>query len=60
MTLIKEVTGALHVGPMLLGAALPAHVVTQSVTARGVLNMTAIAVVDAQGRPGVAGEPGRG
>jgi len=50
MTLIKEVTGALHVGPMLLGTALPAHIVTQSATARGVLNMTAIAVVDADAR----------
>ena len=31
-------------------AAMPAHIVTQSVTARGVLNMTAVAVVDAQSR----------
>ena len=50
MTLLKEVTGALHVGPMLLGTALPAHIVTQSSTARGVLNMTAVAVVDAERR----------
>ena len=50
MTLLKEVTNALHVGPILLGTRLPAHIVTQSVTARGVLNMSAIAVVDAQAR----------
>ncbi|WP_420393356.1 NADP-dependent malic enzyme [Acuticoccus sp.] len=50
MTLLKEVTGALHVGPMLLGTRLPAHIVTQSATARGVLNMTAVAIVDAASR----------
>jgi malate dehydrogenase (oxaloacetate-decarboxylating)(NADP+) len=33
---------------MLLGTALPAHILTPSVTARGIFNMTAIAVVDAQ------------
>ncbi|WP_226581563.1 NADP-dependent malic enzyme [Acuticoccus sediminis] len=57
MTLLKEVTNALHVGPMMLGTALPAHIVTQSATARGVLNMTAVAVVDAQSR-GRVGKPG--
>jgi len=36
------------VGPLLLGVARPAHVVTPSVTVRGLLNMTAIAVYDAQ------------
>jgi len=54
----------LAVGPILLGAALPAHILTPSVTARGVLNMTAVAVVDAQlyaaGRlPGIPGPPTR-
>jgi malate dehydrogenase (oxaloacetate-decarboxylating)(NADP+) len=39
---------ALPVGPILLGAARPAHILTPSVTARGVVNMTALAVVDAQ------------
>ena len=38
----------LSVGPMLIGAALPAHVLTNSATARGIVNMTALAVVDAQ------------
>jgi len=60
LTLLKEVTGALHVGPMLLGAALPAHIVTQSATARGVLNMTAIAVVDACGRRSGVAQPAAG
>ena len=34
--------------PILLGAAKPAHILTPSVTARGIVNMTAIAVVEAQ------------
>ncbi len=40
--------GIIAVGPMLLGTARPAHVVTSSITARGLLNMTALCVVDAQ------------
>ena len=46
--LIKMLADALPVGPILLGAAKPAHILTPSVTARGVVNMTALAVVDAQ------------
>ena len=48
LNLIKAMTDALHVGPILLGAARPAHVLTASTTSRGVVNMTAIAAVDAQ------------
>ncbi|NNE21923.1 MAG: NADP-dependent malic enzyme, partial [Rhizobiales bacterium] len=48
--LVKEMGDAIAVGPMLLGAARPAHVLTPSVTSRGVVNMTALAVVDAQQR----------
>jgi malate dehydrogenase (oxaloacetate-decarboxylating)(NADP+) len=40
---------ALPVGPILMGAAKPAHILTPTVTARGVVNMTAVAVVEAQG-----------
>ena len=40
----------LSVGPILLGVAKPAHILTPSVTVRGIVNMTAVAVVDAQGR----------
>ena len=36
------------IGPMLMGPARPAHVLTPSATVRRVVNMTAIAVVDAQ------------
>jgi malate dehydrogenase (oxaloacetate-decarboxylating)(NADP+) len=46
--LIKVVADALPVGPILIGAARPAHVLTPSVTARGIVNMTAVAVVEAQ------------
>ncbi len=38
---------ALHVGPILLGAAQPAHILSTSVTSRGVVNMAALAVVEA-------------
>jgi malate dehydrogenase (oxaloacetate-decarboxylating)(NADP+) len=48
--LIKVLGGALPVGPILIGAAKPAHILTPSVTARGVVNMTALAVVEAQQR----------
>ncbi|MEM8648604.1 MAG: phosphate acyltransferase, partial [Pseudomonadota bacterium] len=48
--LIKIMADALPVGPMLLGAAKPAHILTPSVTARGVVNMTALSVVEAQQR----------
>ena len=40
-------TDALHVGPILLGTDQPAHILTPSVTSRGVVNMTALAVVEA-------------
>ncbi|HUI95098.1 MAG TPA: NADP-dependent malic enzyme [Xanthobacteraceae bacterium] len=46
--MIKVLADALPVGPILIGAARPAHVLTPSVTARGVVNMTAVAVVEAQ------------
>ena len=46
--LLKSMADALPVGPMLLGAARPAHILTPSVTARGVVNMTALACVEAQ------------
>jgi malate dehydrogenase (oxaloacetate-decarboxylating)(NADP+) len=45
---IKVLADALPVGPILIGAACPAHVLTPSVTARGIVNMTAVAVVEAQ------------
>ena len=44
---VKSMTAGLHVGPILLGAALPAHILSPSVTSRGVVNMAALAVVEA-------------
>jgi malate dehydrogenase (oxaloacetate-decarboxylating)(NADP+) len=46
--LTKVLGGGLHVGPLLLGPKKPAHIVTPSVTARGVVNISALAVVEAQ------------
>jgi malate dehydrogenase (oxaloacetate-decarboxylating)(NADP+) len=46
--MIRAIADALPVGPMLMGTARPAHILTPSVTARGVVNMTALAVVEAQ------------
>ena len=44
----KMMADALPVGPILLGAALPVHILTPSITARGIANMTAVAVAEAQ------------
>ncbi len=44
--LLKAVSGAVSIGPILLGADKAVHIVTPSVTVRGLLNMSAVAVVD--------------
>ena len=49
-SLMKELADGLPVGPMLIGTRAPAHILTSSVTARGLVNMSAVAVVDAQDR----------
>ncbi|MCC7427981.1 MAG: NADP-dependent malic enzyme [Alphaproteobacteria bacterium] len=46
--LLKAATDALPVGPILLGAREPLHILSPSVTARGIVNMSALAVLDAQ------------
>ncbi|HYC05725.1 MAG TPA: NADP-dependent malic enzyme [Azospirillaceae bacterium] len=46
--LVKTLGDGLSVGPVLLGVARPAHILTPSVTVRGIVNMSALAVVDAQ------------
>lgn len=43
----KSLWNALTVGPILMGCPKPAHIVTPSVTPRGLVNMAALAVVDA-------------
>ncbi|HYY84438.1 MAG TPA: phosphate acyltransferase, partial [Beijerinckiaceae bacterium] len=46
--LTKVLADALPVGPILIGPAKPVHILTPSVTARGIVNLTAVAVVEAQ------------
>jgi malate dehydrogenase (oxaloacetate-decarboxylating)(NADP+) len=47
--LLKTVGGyGITVGPMLLGASKPVHILTPTATVRRIINMTALAVVDAQ------------
>ncbi|MGK7868249.1 NADP-dependent malic enzyme [Falsiroseomonas sp. E2-1-a20] len=47
--LLKAAGEGLQVGPMLLGMARPIHVLVPSVTARGIVNMTALAAAQANG-----------
>ncbi|MBX9593803.1 MAG: NADP-dependent malic enzyme, partial [Roseomonas sp.] len=47
--LLKAAGEGLQVGPMLLGMAKPIHVLVPSVTARGIVNMTALAAAQANG-----------
>ncbi|GJE26898.1 NADP-dependent malic enzyme [Methylobacterium organophilum] len=60
----KVLADALPVGPLLIGPAKPAHILTPSVTARGIVNVTAAAVVEAQASDTAlltdAAEPGAG
>lgn len=46
--MVRSLGTGLAIGPMLLGTRKPAHVVTQSVSVRGLVNMTAVAVTRAQ------------
>ncbi|QEL26211.1 hypothetical protein FQV39_29100 [Bosea sp. F3-2] len=54
----KVMADALPVGPILIGTAKLAHILTGSVTAPGVVTMTAVAVVEAQ--ESAAAAAGRG
>ncbi|HQT75894.1 MAG TPA: NADP-dependent malic enzyme [Rhodopila sp.] len=51
--MLKAAADGLPIGPMLLGMSKPIHVVVPSVTARGIVNLSALAVVQAQ-----AADPG--
>ncbi len=46
--LIRVATNGVAIGPILMGLDRPAHVLTPAATPRRVVNMTAIAAVDAQ------------
>jgi malate dehydrogenase (oxaloacetate-decarboxylating)(NADP+) len=43
MSLVKQSTDGIAIGPILLGCDIPAHIVTPNTTVRGLVNMTAIA-----------------
>jgi malate dehydrogenase (oxaloacetate-decarboxylating)(NADP+) len=46
--MLKILGEGIPVGPVLLGVNKPAHILTSATTARGILNMTAVACVEAQ------------
>jgi malate dehydrogenase (oxaloacetate-decarboxylating)(NADP+) len=56
-TMLIGLGDGLAIGPILLGVNQPAHIVTPSVTVRGLLNMAALAVYDAQ-LSAASGTPG--
>ncbi len=45
--LLKTICDGVSVGPILLGAAKPVHILTPSTTVRGIVNMSALAAVEA-------------
>ncbi|MCZ2328330.1 NADP-dependent malic enzyme [Bartonella sp. F02] len=47
LNIVKSLTNSLHIGPILIGAARPIHILTPSITSRGIVNMTALAVLAA-------------
>ncbi len=55
-TVARTLTEGLSVGPILAGLGGPAHIVNQSTTVRGLVNMSALAVVDAQVAAGSTGK----
>ena len=48
--LLKVLGDGLPIGPILIGTDLPAHILTNAASSRGIVNMSALAVVDAQVR----------
>ena len=54
-SVLRALAGGLQVGPILMGFDGCAHVLTPSVTARGVLNAAALAAAGAGGDPGQSG-----
>jgi len=45
--LVKAVGEAVTVGPILLGLAKPLHIAVPSTTARGIINLSAVAAMEA-------------
>jgi malate dehydrogenase (oxaloacetate-decarboxylating)(NADP+) len=55
LNMVRGVTNGVVLGPILMGIARPAHVLTPAATSRRIVNMTALAAVEAQIRAQVAG-----
>ncbi len=54
--LLKTAAGGnIAIGPVLLGAAKPVHILTASTTVRRIVNMTALTVADANAARGAPG-----
>ena len=47
---MKELDGAQSIGPILMGVEKPAHILQLKASVEEIVNMSAIAVVDAQNR----------
>ena len=59
LNLLRSLGEGLSVGPVLVGVAQPAHILAPTASVRGILNMSAIAVVEAQAaRAATAGGQG--
>jgi len=58
--LVRVMTDGVAIGPILMGLDQPAHILTPASTPRRVVNMTAIAAVEAQIRAAGRGAPARG
>ena len=56
--LVRVFTDGVAIGPILMGTTKPVHILTSSASARRILNMTAIAAVDAQIRKQMDAERG--
>jgi malate dehydrogenase (oxaloacetate-decarboxylating)(NADP+) len=55
--MVRVMSDGVAIGPILMGVAKPAHVLTPSATVRRVVNMTALAAVEAQIRAQLGGKP---
>ena len=59
--MVRVMTDGVAIGPILMGLDQPAHILTPASTPRRVVNMTAIAAVEAQIRkPAARNRPGDG
>jgi malate dehydrogenase (oxaloacetate-decarboxylating)(NADP+) len=48
--LLRQLGGATAIGPILVGMAHPVHILEQGADVQDIINMAAVAVMDAQGR----------